>query len=239
MSNKNFELILGNIDRWQHRDDETGRIVREAFAKVPENTNPKYRTEEALAYLVEHHPEMGIVRRFISLVKRLLAQAFGKPFVNMLTPADLRAMAQTAARQMAKDAVTQEKTTSNNVAKQKKSNAKQQNGLPSPAGFLASMADVLGVSRKQLAREYQAVVDRFKGTEQWMKAPNGKRTKLNERQWVLVRTPRFKAWFGLLTGYLTATEKLLKNGCLTRKMGLWEPTVMKKPVWILWCQTGY
>lgn len=30
----------------------------------------------------------------------------------------------------------------------------------------------------------------------WMKAPNGKPTKLSEQQWELVRTPAFKKWFG-------------------------------------------
>jgi transposase-like protein len=44
--------------------------------------------------------------------------------------------------------------------------------------------------------EYDAVVAKHKGTESWMKAPNGEATKLNERQWVHVRTPAFKAWFG-------------------------------------------
>ena len=29
-----------------------------------------------------------------------------------------------------------------------------------------------------------------------MKAPNGKPTKLSEKQWVQVRTPAFKEWFG-------------------------------------------
>ena len=29
-----------------------------------------------------------------------------------------------------------------------------------------------------------------------MKAPNGKDTNLTERQWVMVRTPNFKKWFG-------------------------------------------
>ena len=34
------------------------------------------------------------------------------------------------------------------------------------------------------------------GTPLWMKAPNGKRTNLTEEQWVRVRTPNFKRWFG-------------------------------------------
>ncbi|GMO37037.1 MAG: hypothetical protein Ta2B_16890 [Termitinemataceae bacterium] len=32
--------------------------------------------------------------------------------------------------------------------------------------------------------------------EGWLKAPNGKSTNLSERQWVQVRTPAFKKWFG-------------------------------------------
>jgi len=50
-------------------------------------------------------------------------------------------------------------------------------------------------------REYDDVVRRYTnadGTKKhgWMKAPNGEPTKLTERQWVLVRTPAFKKWFG-------------------------------------------
>ncbi len=44
--------------------------------------------------------------------------------------------------------------------------------------------------------EYDEVVKNYKGTDQWMKAPNGEPTNLSERQWVQVRTPAFKNWFG-------------------------------------------
>ncbi|MDD7200772.1 MAG: hypothetical protein SPF89_04110 [Sphaerochaetaceae bacterium] len=37
---------------------------------------------------------------------------------------------------------------------------------------------------------------KYKGTDQWMKAPNGAQTNLTERQWLQVRTPEFKKWFG-------------------------------------------
>jgi hypothetical protein len=36
----------------------------------------------------------------------------------------------------------------------------------------------------------------YAGTLQWMKAPNGQPTKLTEKQWLQVRTPAFKQWFG-------------------------------------------
>lgn len=44
--------------------------------------------------------------------------------------------------------------------------------------------------------QYDAVRKQYEGTDKWMKAPNGKPTKLNERQWLQVRTQLFKDWFG-------------------------------------------
>lgn len=48
----------------------------------------------------------------------------------------------------------------------------------------------------EAARQLDEVRARYEGTPLWMKAPNGEPTKLNERQWLQVRTPMFKAWFG-------------------------------------------
>ncbi|MBQ4480039.1 MAG: hypothetical protein II943_05320 [Victivallales bacterium] len=48
---------------------------------------------------------------------------------------------------------------------------------------------------EQAEREYAEVVAKYRGTPQWMKAPNGGDTLLSERQWVQTRTPSFKAWF--------------------------------------------
>lgn len=65
---------------------------------------------------------------------------------------------------------------------------------------LAALARKLGGQiRKSTDRaksEYDAVVAQYKGTDAWMKSPDGAATKLSERQWVQVRTPSFKAWFG-------------------------------------------
>ena len=36
----------------------------------------------------------------------------------------------------------------------------------------------------------------IKNTRQWMRAPNGNPTNLTEKQWVQVRTPKFRVWFG-------------------------------------------
>ena len=44
--------------------------------------------------------------------------------------------------------------------------------------------------------EMQAIKDEAIKNGTFMKAPNGKPTKLNERQWLQVRTKNFKNWFG-------------------------------------------
>jgi DNA repair protein RadC/predicted amidophosphoribosyltransferase len=56
-------------------------------------------------------------------------------------------------------------------------------------------------TRERLAVEFAEIEAQHtnpNGTrkDSWMKAPNGRRTDLDERQWVLVRTPSFKKWFG-------------------------------------------
>ena len=57
------------------------------------------------------------------------------------------------------------------------------------------------ISEAEAKRQYDNVVAAYTnpdGTRKrgWMKAPNGNPTNLTERQWVQVRTPAFKEWFG-------------------------------------------
>jgi hypothetical protein len=49
---------------------------------------------------------------------------------------------------------------------------------------------------EQAENDYLKVREKYLGTPEWMKAPNGEPTNLTERQWVQVRTPQFKEWFG-------------------------------------------
>ena len=44
--------------------------------------------------------------------------------------------------------------------------------------------------------QMQAIREKYEGTDKWMKAPNGSDTNLTEEQWLQVRTPNFKEWFG-------------------------------------------
>ena len=47
-----------------------------------------------------------------------------------------------------------------------------------------------------LTAEEQRIVDEAKANGTYLKAPNGKASNLNERQWIQVRTKAFKDWFG-------------------------------------------
>ncbi|MDR3273460.1 MAG: hypothetical protein LBT29_08280, partial [Flavobacteriaceae bacterium] len=55
--------------------------------------------------------------------------------------------------------------------------------------------DVSGITAKNAA-EMQDIKETAVTNGTFMKAPNGKTTKLNERQWLQVRTGAFKKWFG-------------------------------------------
>lgn len=86
--------------------------------------------------------------------------------------------------------------------------------------------------------EYQSIVDAYTNPdgskkEGWMKAPNGKDTNLDERQWVQVRTPSFKEWFGDWEKDPENASKVIDDngeplvvwhgGTFTKENGPWVP----------------
>ena len=68
-----------------------------------------------------------------------------------------------------------------------------------------------GFTQKQVESQKDAVRKQYEGTAQWMKAPNGEETNLTEDQWLAVRTPAFKAWFGDWETDSTASSKVLDD----------------------------
>jgi len=49
---------------------------------------------------------------------------------------------------------------------------------------------------EEVQTQIEAVKRRFENTPSWLKAPNGEKSNLSERQWLLVRTRNFLRWFG-------------------------------------------
>lgn len=79
-------------------------------------------------------------------------------------------------------------------------------------GFTES-AEPTAEERAEANRQYDEVEQKYRDTDQWMKAPNGEPTKLTERQWIQVRTPNFKNWFGDWENYPENASKVVdENG---------------------------
>ena len=81
----------GILKHMQGMRDKGIQAVREAYAKVPEGTRPERVHEEALGYLVEHHPHLPLVRRFMSWLRRMAHKLTGN--AGWLKPEDLSHMA--------------------------------------------------------------------------------------------------------------------------------------------------
>ncbi len=61
--------------------------------------------------------------------------------------------------------------------------------------------------------QVDAIRKQYENTDQWMKSPNGSDTNLTEQQWLQVRTPAFKEWFGDWEGDPDNASKILdENG---------------------------
>ena len=69
------------------------------------------------------------------------------------------------------------------------------------------LAETMDIARDQQIIMFQTLQDeaqqaienvreQYINTDKWLKAPNGNDTNLTEKQWLQVRTPQFKAWFG-------------------------------------------
>lgn len=56
--------------------------------------------------------------------------------------------------------------------------------------------DYLDEAEFQIGKQAESIREKYKDTDKWMKAPNGKSTNLTEEQWCQVRTKNFKDWFG-------------------------------------------
>lgn len=60
--------------------------------------------------------------------------------------------------------------------------------------IFTKLARDLNTTAEQIKSEFLTTKEYYQ--DSWLKAPNGKPSNLSELQWVLVRTPRFKQWFG-------------------------------------------
>ena len=94
-SNKEFKALL---DRFEKLKD-TNPKFKEAFARVPEGTNPDHVTEEALAYFLENNPSSTFAQKIIELFRQIVRKlTSNNAWANELTEQELLNMATNALR---------------------------------------------------------------------------------------------------------------------------------------------
>jgi len=87
---KQFSGILKNIETMRNLGN---KYVVDAYKRVPSDTAPEHVNQETLAYLIQHSPELGIVKHFIGWFREQLRSiGFRGPY----SVTDVRYMAQTA-----------------------------------------------------------------------------------------------------------------------------------------------
>jgi|GEM_PF-597725 len=192
------EKILARFEGLKDRSER----IKAAFDKVPNDTPAENVTEEAMMYFLQDkaNHRHSIFRRVVAAVKAALAR-LGVPVDRLaLGEADFVALFTGGAKRWAhsQTGVLESKNLGFGISAK-------------PA--YSQLAKSLGISIEEAKRQYEAVEKQYRGTDRWMKAPNGKPTKLNERQWVQVRTPAFKEWFGdwELAASLKATEQFISD----------------------------
>ena len=75
-------------------------------------------------------------------------------------------------------------------------NQTSKNKLALRSAVLDALTSPNFTTDRQIISQSEQVRRQYQNTNQWLKAPNGKKTNLTEKQWLAVRTPNFKRWFG-------------------------------------------
>jgi len=135
--------------------------------------------EETVTYFIQDRANQSTTL-FQRILRAVNAWLLRHGFKKTLSADDLVGLAESALKRQAKNA--------------SKERAAERAG--DTGDMIAAFSKQFGITVEEAQRQYDEVVRKFRDTGQWMKAPNGEPTKLNERQWVQVRTPAFKEWFG-------------------------------------------
>lgn len=166
----------------------------QARAAMPANTPEAHRTEELMGYGVEGYINgakqpnaiVRLVESLLSALRQAIIKHMPKGKIKEwamlnLKPQDLAGLAVSGMKAKARDVAT---------------GRTQDTEIRGMVEQYASRTDTPSEGEVQKAIRQYKDVEATRGTEGWMKAPNGKPTNLNERNWILTQTPNFKRFYG-------------------------------------------
>ena len=170
MSDKAYQSLMKEFDRMVAEGNPLASEAK-AFAEAT-SPNAKVAQDEYLPYLISLAAKAQGNGKVKSMLNRIVMAV--KSFMRdkfgvsfKVTPNDIVALAEKMV---------------------------QQRAIESQNKAMQSLASQF--SKQTPQTEIDQVRKQYEGTDQWMKAPNGNPTNLTEKQWLQVRTPSFKAWFG-------------------------------------------
>ena len=216
-------IASANVLGIKHNLDMSGS--KEDFANVQaliEEQKPGLLAEEKLAYFIQYGSETqsgaGFLRRLINAIKAWFAQTqLGQSLKAAGIGFELN---EGMAVEWAKMSLQRSLDNAQQAAKVREQVVNEAKLMPPSVRLgraLAALDDYSFADEAVVQNIPETSLDtvraQYENTDKWMKAPNGKDTKLNERQWLQVRTPEFKEWFGDWEGDSENASKVVdENG---------------------------
>ena len=172
MDKKAYNALMKDFDALVKAGDPLAMQAKAMADKVARNEQDAL--DEYLPYLItlasrqqaKQGKVAGMINRMVMAIRSWLKNTLGVPI--KINTQDILSLAERMVNEVEK-----------------------QGSLDSAANAAPQFSDP-NIPDKQM----QDVRDKYEGTDEWMKAPNGSDTNLTEQQWLQVRTPAFKEWFG-------------------------------------------
>lgn len=176
----NFDALVKSGNKYAVKAKERAEASTDTETEAREEYIPYLITEYAQA--TERGGPIGAIKRFVDRVMAgVRTWVRNNTGVQLkLTPNDITQLAERMIKRL----------------------ADQKNNPMAVAGYSNYGESAATGNQAQLSQapapqsEIDTVREQYEGTDKWMKAPNGKKSNLNEQQWLQTRTPAFKEWFG-------------------------------------------
>ena len=171
----NFDALVKSGNKYAVRAKERAEASTDSDSEARDEYIPYLITEYAQAS--ERGGAIGVIKRFVNRVMAgVRAWMRNHTGVQLkMTPNDMVQLAERMVKRLSEQSATDMTI------------ADVENMPAAEMQFSGS-----NIPSQQVA----AIRKQYKGSASWMKAPNGEPTKLSEKQWLQVRTPHFKDWFG-------------------------------------------
>ena len=198
---ENFYALVRSGNKYAVRAKSRAEAMTGSDSEARDEYIPYLITEYAQA--TERGGPLAVIKRFVNRVMAgVRAWVSANTGVQLkITPNDITQLAERMVKRLAEqsmDSMTIADVENMPAAQMQFSqeSVQQANTPAFREWFDANNPDMRFSQVEAPQSQVDAVRKQYEGTNEWMKAPNGKKTKLTERQWLQVRTPAFKEWFG-------------------------------------------